>query len=277
MKNCEQYLILMSRQIDGDLVPDEEALLAAHLSECEPCRAKLHAFSVLSGEAAELQESPPEGFAEDVMRRISLDKKNGGFFGRRRFGLFTAVAAAAILLAVIGRNLGFLSAKTDADMKLFSGNAQDETQNSEIQPEEDTGRGAARAEEGADPEGGKAAAPDEPEQPAQPEQAVQPEQTESITGPEIAQGDGFTTASLGEQPPPDIPYEDTFSMIVVVTGTVEGFEDCETHTYEDRTDIFVLTDDLKSFTSETELTVAVFEGEGYDSAAQYGLLIVYPY
>ena len=46
--NCRKYEILISCYVDGELSPNEEAVLMKHIDECSFCRKKLESMKVLS-------------------------------------------------------------------------------------------------------------------------------------------------------------------------------------------------------------------------------------
>lgn len=100
MSGCDKVQELISRMIDEDLNPLEDALLAEHLETCASCRAVYAAFSALSGALSEELEEPPRALRANVMadiRRAEIRKKN-----RRHRGVYTTVAAAAAIAVIIG-------------------------------------------------------------------------------------------------------------------------------------------------------------------------------
>lgn len=70
MNGCEQYRELISRLMDGDLSPDEEKALKAHIENCEDCRKLYAAFASLSSALSGDLEEPPEDMKDNIMASI---------------------------------------------------------------------------------------------------------------------------------------------------------------------------------------------------------------
>lgn len=104
MSPCEVYQELISRMIDGELSPREEAALKEHIETCEECAALYSAFSALSRRlGGDLEEVPAE-LRENVMadiRREELRKKN-----RIPTILRSVLSVAACAAVVVGVYLG---------------------------------------------------------------------------------------------------------------------------------------------------------------------------
>ncbi len=104
--SCEEYLEWISRQIDGDLTPEEQTQLQRHLAECAACREILAAYQAISDGVALLEAEPPEELVENVMSCIErptgiMRKKNRFAFG----GGIAITAAAAVLALAVGTGL----------------------------------------------------------------------------------------------------------------------------------------------------------------------------
>lgn len=70
MNGCEQYRELISRLMDGDLSPDEEKALKAHIENCEDCRKLYAAFASLSSALSGELEEPPEDMKANIMAAV---------------------------------------------------------------------------------------------------------------------------------------------------------------------------------------------------------------
>ena len=75
MKKCEEFAPLLSAYFDGELTEAENAVVRAHLGECEDCRARLDEYAQLSGAMLALgEEDVPEGFTARVMDAVRAEK-----------------------------------------------------------------------------------------------------------------------------------------------------------------------------------------------------------
>ena len=95
---CEQALELISGHIDRENTPEEEALLQAHLLECESCRDMMQAFLDMESGLKQLEE-PPADLRENVMAAIRAEASASKKKTAKRWG---SLAVAAVLVAVIG-------------------------------------------------------------------------------------------------------------------------------------------------------------------------------
>ena len=101
MNSCDYYQELISRLVDGDLSREEHEALVEHMKSCSACNAMYAVFHDLSDILAEEEEALPEGLHENIMagvRRSEIMKKNRRM---RRFGLSTALTAAACAVLVL--------------------------------------------------------------------------------------------------------------------------------------------------------------------------------
>jgi ferric-dicitrate binding protein FerR (iron transport regulator)/tetratricopeptide (TPR) repeat protein len=103
---CEHVLALISARIDGELSPDDEAALEAHLGTCPACAATAEAFELQDAElrhAFDERRHQAGAVAERVADRLPrLDARNRWKRLRRRvrpFAFVVAVAAAIVGLA----------------------------------------------------------------------------------------------------------------------------------------------------------------------------------
>jgi phosphoribosyl-ATP pyrophosphohydrolase len=102
--NCVDYLELINLHIDGEITPEQEAQLQAHLADCAECRAMLADLQAIQSGVADLAAEPPERFAQGVMYRIAKETDGTGFKQKKfAFGRATALAAvAAVLVFLVG-------------------------------------------------------------------------------------------------------------------------------------------------------------------------------
>ena len=111
MNSCEHYQELISRLVDGELSREEHEALMEHMKSCSACNAMYAVFHDLSDILAEEDEALPEGLHENIMagvRRSEIMKKNRRM---RRFGLSTALTAAACAVLVLFAAAGITPGK----------------------------------------------------------------------------------------------------------------------------------------------------------------------
>ena len=107
MNSCEYYQELISRLMDGEIGGDEHVALMEHLNSCSRCNAMYAVFHDLSDILSEEPEPLPENLHENIMagvRRSAMIRKNRRL---RRFGLSTALSAAACAVLVLFAATGF--------------------------------------------------------------------------------------------------------------------------------------------------------------------------
>lgn len=77
MKGCEEYELLISAFLDGELSGDERAELAEHLTACPRCQRYFDDLVAIH-DAFDQEEVPvPEDFAENVMARVRETPQEG--------------------------------------------------------------------------------------------------------------------------------------------------------------------------------------------------------
>ena len=111
MNSCEQYQELISRLVDGEISRDEREALMEHMNSCSRCNAMYAVFLDLSDLLSQEEKPLPEGLHENIMagvRRSAVIKKNRRL---RRFGLSTALSAAACAVLVLFAATGFNPSK----------------------------------------------------------------------------------------------------------------------------------------------------------------------
>lgn len=116
MADCEHYQELLSLYVDGEIAPDEEAGLLAHLKTCPDCAALLSVYSEVSRLLSD-DADPPEALAENVMRRVR-EQREGRFqrnirMRRTVLRIAATAACAALLLIPLSTLLRQTSAKKD--------------------------------------------------------------------------------------------------------------------------------------------------------------------
>ncbi|MBR5701988.1 MAG: zf-HC2 domain-containing protein [Oscillospiraceae bacterium] len=99
MADCREWMEEISASLDGELSPEEEAALQAHLAECEDCRAAMALLRGMSQVMREDTVQPPAQLAEGTRFLFEREKKEKGFSLKR--WRFTAIAAV-ICLALFG-------------------------------------------------------------------------------------------------------------------------------------------------------------------------------
>jgi len=110
--NCEEVQELLSMMLDDELPEDARASVMEHIAACPECMKVYEAFSVLSDSMGELADVP-EGFTDDVMRKINA--KRAAPKRRRYFaGALGAAACFALLVTAGWRVLGGMGMSADA-------------------------------------------------------------------------------------------------------------------------------------------------------------------
>ena len=107
MNSCAYYQELISTLVDGEISREEHEALMKHMKSCSACSAMYAVFHDLSDILAEESEPLPEGLHENIMagvRRSEIMKKNRRM---RKFGLSTALTAAACAVLVLFAAVGF--------------------------------------------------------------------------------------------------------------------------------------------------------------------------
>lgn len=75
---CQEVMMYMQRQLDGDLAPKEENELHAHLMHCLDCAQMFERLQALSNELSQLPKvMPPFSLVDAIMPQLlELDKQN---------------------------------------------------------------------------------------------------------------------------------------------------------------------------------------------------------
>ncbi len=89
----------LSAYLDGELAPAEMAAVAAHVSACPDCAARLAELGMVDEEAAALPAAAPGGYFDALPARVRARLEPRA--AARRLPAWTWAAAAALVLAVI--------------------------------------------------------------------------------------------------------------------------------------------------------------------------------
>lgn len=73
MRECMDYIELISARLDGELTAGQEAELNEHLAACPACRALAEDMAALREEMPKLAVEPPADLMENVMARIRAE------------------------------------------------------------------------------------------------------------------------------------------------------------------------------------------------------------
>lgn len=74
MYRCEEFMALMSADLDGMLTLEESDQLRAHLESCAECRALARELRIVHDCMCSLSAPVPDGFADAVMEKIRLER-----------------------------------------------------------------------------------------------------------------------------------------------------------------------------------------------------------
>jgi|GEM_PF-2400919 len=117
MRECHEYIDLLTAQLDGQISEAEERELFEHLLACPECRIIQEDLLELSDTMSEMQVTPPADLTTRIMDAVAAEKKAKiiPFYKRRHF-LSSAITAAAMfaIIAVTGSNLNNLLGESNA-------------------------------------------------------------------------------------------------------------------------------------------------------------------
>ena len=117
MRECHDYIDLLTAQLDGQISETEERELFEHLLACPECRMIQEDLLELSDTMSEMQVAPPADLTARIMDAVAAEKKAKiiPFYKRRHF-LSSAITAAAMfaIIAVTGSNLNNLLGNSNA-------------------------------------------------------------------------------------------------------------------------------------------------------------------
>lgn len=110
--NCEKYIEIMMRELDGEATAAEKLELRGHLMNCERCRALYETYQNIDAGIMDMEEEAPEGLTEAVMGAVRQEKeKQSPLYFLKRYKFTVAAIAACFVLVVAGRGIGFGSAE----------------------------------------------------------------------------------------------------------------------------------------------------------------------
>lgn len=103
--NCDQALEAISAALDGELSPEEQVLLDAHLAQCTDCQAIAHDFGVLSVALSGMEQQAPQELLSQVhaamapkpMVDLTAERKK-----RSKRGWHSLAAAVALVVCLGG-------------------------------------------------------------------------------------------------------------------------------------------------------------------------------
>ena len=120
MHTCEEYRMLISALIDGEISDPERSLLMEHIAECDDCKTYLNDQILIHEAVQSMDCTAPVGFADGVMARVREtkqdlpEKKIIPFPHWKRFASLAA-CCAVIALGVFAMDGTNLSAESTAD------------------------------------------------------------------------------------------------------------------------------------------------------------------
>ena len=101
---CAEFADLLSAYHDGELSPDREAAVAAHIASCPDCLAEMNLFRKLSKLTTQLDEhSPPREVWRSIEERLNSEVSDNGKQTSGRLRLVSRKTTLALtLLLMIG-------------------------------------------------------------------------------------------------------------------------------------------------------------------------------
>lgn len=110
---CEQAMELLSPWLDGELDPELQKALEAHLETCPNCKALADTLRGLDEKVAGLREPAPQSLKQGVLYKIDQATGKAKKSKFRWFGPGTALGAvAAVLVLLVGLGVIPLSGRT---------------------------------------------------------------------------------------------------------------------------------------------------------------------
>ncbi|MBO5555659.1 MAG: zf-HC2 domain-containing protein, partial [Oscillospiraceae bacterium] len=97
MSRCEQMQERISRMLDGELSPEEQAEVREHIAGCAECAALYEAFSAVSDAIGQDLEEAPESLHENVMAEIRREEIRRRNQARRPWRAILTTAACLAL------------------------------------------------------------------------------------------------------------------------------------------------------------------------------------
>ncbi len=123
--NCEDYIERISAALDGELSPQEQAELDAHLAVCPECRRLRDELAALDRSLADCVAQVPEGFSRRVMDAVAAEAGAAPKKCARVKWKPMAAAAAVLVVVLLGTGRWISTSRSGGDA--MAGGA-DETQ-----------------------------------------------------------------------------------------------------------------------------------------------------
>lgn len=143
MKSCEQYEMLISAFLDGELSGDEKAEVAEHLAACPVCQRYFDDLVAIH-DVLEREEAPvPEGFADRVMAGVRDTTQDRAVLRFPHWRRWAALAACCAIAALALWTLPLQHTKT-ADQSIAEDSAEADVREAPAP----AGAPAAQAEDG---------------------------------------------------------------------------------------------------------------------------------
>ena len=192
----EIYEALISARLDGELSPEEEAGLEAHLAVCPRCRAAKSELEAVHRLLLDEAAVPPPGLTERIMADLPPQRKKAKVPWARRIA--PLAAAAVVALVVIGVvKPSFNGGMPQEEYAMATETAVEETaETEEAAPEEPMEEAPAAEDSAAAPEPAAGAAGESAPQAAEPlsQSPVQPESQKPAAPPANAAEDAAEEA-----------------------------------------------------------------------------------
>lgn len=203
--NCKDALELLSASLDGELTPEEETRLQAHLASCPRCRDLREQLGQIHRACGEMEAVPPAGLRENILKNLP-DQKAAKAHPWRRWG---AMAAAVALVALAAWRLPHTLYQPDRS----SGAAQESAVPAPLAlgpeaPVMDRARGAVEAAPAAAPESDAGSVVKE----------------NAVSDAAKSQADTFPAPAGGQAPVIDLWSLGQFRAVVTVEGSDRSWD-----------------------------------------------------
>jgi len=258
--NHEEYEVLISAQLDGELSPAEEKTLAEHLAVCPACRKTKHEMQQVHLLLAGMAAAPPADLSERILTQLSdQPQRKPAMLWWRRAAPFAA-AAAVVALVILG------VVKPDLP---FSGDGAETNQEYAVTTQEEAEEAVGDEEEAPQ------ATESEPAQNSNGETEGHTASVQSAVHHAAPQPTGGTQAPIRDEKPaaalsPDSPGEESVSESAVAvepTGTQEAeagvpTETTEAEAAEDSTPLIDNEEPMEADVSEEDISPSSTGGGG---------------
>ena len=278
--NCDRYIELLSERLDGVIRPEDEKLLAAHLDECDECRAFAELMQAAHLELETMSVEPPETLAAGVMEAVAAERKAAAApAGRkRRWGRYGALAAAVAVIVLAAYAVPRGARKNSAEFVAV-------TEDTAVEFYAEAGDGSTASTAGAaEAVKAESAAADLTEREALGDAGEALTAPNGVVDETCEPEDAASSFIVQENSPaangsamaPALPYAQTFSAILVYHGTMpaelEGYAretGAETEIY-----VFVPTREAQHMIESGAYTV-YFQGANLSPDAEMAIVVIY--